>query len=316
MKRKIFGILLFAALALACTFVLPTQAKADFEEYIDEENNLIFTLSDDGESYSVRAYDHSGITGTVTIPATFQGKPVTCIDYSAFSYCYDLTEIIIPDSITTIGSSAFYNCYLLREIIIPDSITSIGSSAFSNCDNLTEVTIGKGVRIIDESAFSNCGNLKAVTIPDSVASIGEGAFSGCDGLTEVTLGNNVISLGKDAFSYCDALATVTLGKKVRVIGESAFGYCLALKTLRYAGDEAQLEKIDIAAGNELLLAAEIVYNATIGEEVTPDQDEKKAADHNNGISTTVFIITVGTVAIVVGAGSCTAMYCILKKKKQ
>ena len=69
MKRKIFGIFLFAALALTCLFSLSTEAKAA------DESDLTFKLNADKNSYCVSRCKESAV-GVLTIPATYQGKPV------------------------------------------------------------------------------------------------------------------------------------------------------------------------------------------------------------------------------------------------
>ena len=72
----------------------------------------------------------------------------TTIGYSAFSGCFDLTSIEIPNSVTSIGYSAFYNCNSLTSIVIPDSVKDIGYGAFYGCSNLTSVIVrGKRYRL-------------------------------------------------------------------------------------------------------------------------------------------------------------------------
>ena len=71
----------------------------------------------------------------ITIPGTitYSGTPyfVTSIGEYAFSYCYSLTSVSLPNSLTTIESYAFYKCTRLTSINIPTSVTSIGERAFS-----------------------------------------------------------------------------------------------------------------------------------------------------------------------------------------
>ena len=74
--------------------------------------------------------------GASVIPA--DGSVISIGD-SAFSSCYSLTSIVIPDSVTSIGSSAFNGCDNLTSIVIPDSVTSIGDYAFYDCDSLETV---------------------------------------------------------------------------------------------------------------------------------------------------------------------------------
>ena len=58
---------------------------------------------------------------------------------AAFSYCYGLTSVTIPNSVTSIDNAAFANCTGLTSITIPNSVTSIGLKAFSDCSGLTSV---------------------------------------------------------------------------------------------------------------------------------------------------------------------------------
>ena len=60
-------------------------------------------------------------------------KGVKVIGNSAFSRCYFLTSINIPNSVTTIGNGAFAECNSLTSINIPNSVTTIGDGAFDNC---------------------------------------------------------------------------------------------------------------------------------------------------------------------------------------
>ena len=84
----------------------------------------------------------------------------------AFSGCYDLQSINIPDSVTSIGDRVFIWCHYLQSINIPDSVTSIGDEAFKECESL-----------------------QSINIPDSVTSIGCGAFNGRRSLIKIDICN-------------------------------------------------------------------------------------------------------------------------------
>jgi len=74
------------------------------------------------------------MTNMPQIPQT-----ITSINFSAFSYS-GLIKAEIPNHIITIEEYAFDNSYDLSILVISDSVTSIGEGAFSNCTSLTQIT--------------------------------------------------------------------------------------------------------------------------------------------------------------------------------
>ena len=108
-------------------------------------------------------------SGTVTIPAQWNGLPVTSIHSHAFDNCSGVTKIILPDSIKTIESFAFFSCGML-EISIPASVSTIGASAFYGCKALKKLPLPEGMKTISRQLFTYSG-VQAVYIPASVTSI-------------------------------------------------------------------------------------------------------------------------------------------------
>ena len=110
---------------------------------------------------------------------------VTSIGYSAFSDCYGLASITIPDSVISIGDAAFSGCSGLTSITIPDSVKSIGEQAFSGCNGLTSVVIKGNITDIKYQCFAGCSNLESIVLPSSVKTIGDVAFGDCSKLTTI-----------------------------------------------------------------------------------------------------------------------------------
>jgi len=159
--------------------------------------------------------------------------PVKVIEPDAFSRCYYLEAVVLPESITEIPYGLFQNLDRLKSVIIGDAVTSIGNDAFNSCTSLTSITIPDSVVSIGDGAFYYCESLTSVVIGDALTSIGKSAFYGCSSLTTVTFGENsqLTSIGSDAFSYCSSLTNITIPNSVTCIGSYAFSNCSNLTSV-------------------------------------------------------------------------------------
>ena len=171
----------------------------------------------------------AGKTGSVTIPESVEN-----ISGSAFSFCNEITDIIIGNSVTSIGGQAFFECTSLTSIFIPDSVTSIGIVAFDECNNLTTIDVGSGNAIYSSESgilynknkstliSYPAGKTDVVTISNNVTNIAEYAFFRIYLITSVTIPNSVNSIGSYAFSSCSRLTNVMFEGTVSTFGYNAF----------------------------------------------------------------------------------------------
>lgn len=112
------------------------------------------------------------------IPEYINGYLVTEIGETAFSSCYILREIKIPEGVTKIGRLAFSDCICLESIKFPDSLITIGDRAFEGCDSLRSITLPSGLNEVGEKVFAGCIFLKNVRIPSNIDQIAKKVLSG------------------------------------------------------------------------------------------------------------------------------------------
>jgi hypothetical protein len=256
MKKQIISLIILA--------LLPLVANAETVEI----DGIYYNLIHKGKVAEVTSNPYK-YTGSVVIPETVTYNDVTydvtSIGESAFSSCWNMTNVIIPNSVTNIGAGAFRGCGL-NSINIPNSVTSIGGQAFRE-SHLTSITFSTPLPSFGPYVFLTCENLnevhisnleewckynfnsgsnplenahhlyldgeeiKELIIPNSVNSIGDRAFCGCSSLTSITIPNSVTNIGEFAFSGCSGLTNITIPNTLTKIGEYAFSGCSGLTSI-------------------------------------------------------------------------------------
>lgn len=73
-------------------------------------------------------------SGSITVPAQIDGKPVVGIAYGAFSDRTDLTAVVLPEGLRYIAEYAFSGCSGVDLLEIPESVEWIGKGALQMVD--------------------------------------------------------------------------------------------------------------------------------------------------------------------------------------
>jgi hypothetical protein len=217
---------------------------------------------------------YNGPGGSVAIPSTIGGFPVTGIGNYSFANNANLTDVAIPAGVTNFEGVAFWQCTNLVAInldasnpyyssingvvtdksqrtliqypygkpgsyLIPDTITSVLDSAFSGCSRLSSVTIPGNVITVGASAFSGSG-VTNVTIEDGVVNIGHDAFNGCTSLAIATIPNSVTNLGYQAF-YRSGLFTISIPDSITTVANGTFSQCDSLTNITIGDKVADIQ---------------------------------------------------------------------------
>ncbi|MDE6672265.1 MAG: leucine-rich repeat protein [Ruminococcus sp.] len=214
---------------------------------VPENNSVITAGAVDEADYTEGTYeqlmyrnygDYIEISGcdetaeTVVIPAEIDSVPVKVIGDEAFSHCFDLISVEIPDSIKNIGNMAFYYCISITSIEIPYGVISIGDDVFLWCDSLITIEIPTSVTNIGDNAFNGTlwfeekrkenplvivNNIIIdghycfgdVIVPDGVTQILGRAFN-LSKLTSIKLPDSITSIKYNAFIECYSLTEITI----------------------------------------------------------------------------------------------------------
>ncbi len=189
----------------------------------DDPNGILYSLSKNGDHYSVLGLYPENTATEIVIPDTFNGIPITEIENKAFQHVTWITKITLGDNVTKIGNYAFDGCTELSEIVMGDRVETVGNWAFRN-SGLATFEANSALNKISTSAFENCASLRTVMLSDSMREISNGAFKDCLLLEEVDLGE-AVTVGENCFEGCDSLVLVDFGESLEKISAEAFLGC-------------------------------------------------------------------------------------------
>ena len=210
----------------------------------------------------------TGCDSTVTeveIPSEINGYPVKYIGGGAFYGCYNITSIVLPDSVTNIDDMVFAYCDSLESVIIGNNVENIGAHAFLECYSLININIPDSVKIMGDQMFYGCSNLERVTIGSGVEQLCDRTFEDCSSLATIfvdesntcyfsdengllfnknktrliqypaqnkavnySIPNSVVEIGDVAFAYCKYLTTIFIPCGVKNVSDDTFRNCKSL----------------------------------------------------------------------------------------
>ena len=239
-------------------------------------NNIVFTLSNDGESYCVS--DYTGNDSELIIPSTYNGKPITSIKRDAFSYCSSLKKVWISDSIISIDYFAFGNCSSLTNVTIGKGLTNIGNTAFTGCNSLISLIVSPENPVYDSR--NNCNAI--------IETASNKLIIGCN---NTSIPSDVTTIGDWAFLEC-TFTNIKIPTSIVSINYGAFADCYDLTDVCYEGSKKQWKEIEI---NNSLNGNSWLLNATLTCVGTDDNSDFIYEENGDGTSSVVGMATTITI---------------------
>ena len=213
-------------------------------------------------SYPVRAVSPQSNTALggwywgkdTTLREIFLTNGVVEVDSSAFSYCQELTNVVLGTSLRVFGDGVLQGNPKLKRVVLPEGLEKIGTVTFYQNSGIEEVVWPSTLEDVPTETFY-ASSLKSIVwpthggpthigvqafastqlvsldLPDTVASCDRAALSMNSKLTSVRLSTNLTALASQLFNGCSSLTSVVIPESVTVIGEYAFSQCRALPSL-------------------------------------------------------------------------------------
>ena len=221
MKRRECGLqraMVFVCLLISLVFCGAVAFAEEESPVIDATRRWLYQVTEG--SAAIVGYTIKPV-GALIIPDTVDGYAVKGIGNGAFSYCYGITSVTLPNSLTHIGDAAFEWCISLTRVNLPAGVTNIGVNPFAH-SRLTHINVSASNPVyaqIDGVLFHKQQRMLvsypsvrkgSYTIPNGVRRVGDRAFNGCIGLTAITLPERLTHIGDAAFDGCIGLTGITV----------------------------------------------------------------------------------------------------------
>lgn len=136
---------------------------------------------------------------------------------NAFAGCSCLESVTIPDADVMIGVSAFSECYSLREVIVPQGVDLVEAFEYCYFDHDCSIIISNNQSVDVESYRSNYDgvaifnddytilkevihDVRTFEVPSTVTQIRPCAFSHCKSLEKLVIPENIIIMEETTFA--------------------------------------------------------------------------------------------------------------------
>ena len=161
---------------------------------------------------SIRPQEGARIPAEVSVPAVWDGQPVTRLEDSAFKNTR-VRRVILPEGLREIGANCFDECWELAEVTLPSTLRAMGPGAFRRCGKLERIKLPDGIAAVEDETFAYCTSLREAVLPAGLTQMGESAFAACrqcGSLRTLQFPRCLEGIAQDAFTSCRSLTRLVL----------------------------------------------------------------------------------------------------------
>ena len=213
------------------------------EELVNGYDIGTYVVMDNGDATYTLITSNIAHSDTLSIPESFNGKPITKIYTNAFrNQTFTNVTVKLGNSLKEIGPYAFYGLTGLVDVQFGNALETIGESAFQNCKNWkTDVVLPASMVSIDKAAFRETGILSVNT--GGTTTLEAEAFFNCTALVYADMPELRVvgaSGSNSAFSGCSMLVAAHMPKLEVVYGIEMFAKCKSLVEIHMASDSVDV----------------------------------------------------------------------------
>lgn len=191
--------------------VAPSEYNLHYIDMLDAdivEGGYVFMV--EGENYVTvndimtgTAFEYCCDLYEIILPKSLKG-----IGNYAFSCAENLEKIVLGDNIETLGECSFYQCKALKSFEIPELVSVAPVRSFAHCESLVNLKFSPNLKTVEKMAFGWCPKLKEVELPEGLTNVGMGSFFGCESLEKVVFPSTMTEIGSNAFVCCDLIKDI------------------------------------------------------------------------------------------------------------
>lgn len=186
-------------------------------------NHLIFTNTDHMDEQDLRYLKKYDAEIRNDHPEyTIIDDVVYTKDMSRVVMCFarKAGDAVIEDGVKEIERSAFSSCYSINSVWLPDSVEKIDEFAFNDCVNLCFIHFGKNVKQIGRNCFNGDRRLTEMELPGTIKELTSYSFAYCITLDSLKINEGTQSIHPDTFfgTYIEKLFIPSSLKSFRELG--------------------------------------------------------------------------------------------------
>ena len=208
--------------------------------------NSLTTLKDVDYGNTLVTIGEKSFYGCTGLTEFIPPSSLENIEYAAFAYCENLTNIELNEGLKLLGSYAFAGTSV-KTVTIPSTLEDYNSYVFQDVLTLEEFKVAEGNKtfwtdngVLCESssdtedinlrAYPPASKLKTYKVPENINALRSECFANAINLEEIILPDTLIVINSDAFRNCGIKSITLKGSDLEIFGIELFKDCKNLET--------------------------------------------------------------------------------------